>query len=168
MEQEDFKIIEHKGVIFKCFRDGRVFRVKPSGIKQVGVTPKEACKGEGKFYYRIGIKGGEVKVHRLLAKAFLGLDIDDKTQVVDHIDGNGLNNSFENLRVVTQKENQRNMKNIRGVSTNRNRYKSSIIDHEGKRLYKSSKDINVVIAWRKEKEIEFGYLTRASCILSSQ
>lgn len=42
--------------------------------------------------------------HRLVAAAWCGLDIDDPTQVVDHIDGNRSNNLPSNLRVLSRKE----------------------------------------------------------------
>ena len=166
MENEDYKVIEHKGTIFQVFRDGRIFRVKKSGIKQVALTPHLA--GGSKYYLRVLIKGKETKAHRLLAKAFLGLDIENKLQLIDHLDGNGLNNSFENLRVATSQDNARNMKGTGGISQNSNRFKTSIMNNEGKRLYKTSKDKEIVMSWRREKEIEFGYLTRASGILRIQ
>ena len=93
MENEDYKVIEHRETIFQVFRDGRIFRVKKSGIKQDALTP-HLSRGS-KYYFRVSIKGKETKAHRLLAKAFLGLDIDNKSQFIDHLDGNGLNNSFE-------------------------------------------------------------------------
>jgi len=104
MENEDYKVIEHRDTNFQVFRDGRIFRIKPSGFKQEALKPRSAG-GQNKEYYRISVNGKEFKTHRLLAKAFLGLDIENKSQLIDHIDGNGLNNSFENLRVATSREN---------------------------------------------------------------
>ena len=113
MENEDFRIINHLNNIFKCFRDGRVFRIYKL-CKEVLVDVKPHRVMGCKYYYEVSIshKGltKKVKIHRLLGKAFLGLDIDDVTQVIDHIDRNGLNNSFENLRVTTQCDNMRNKK----------------------------------------------------------
>jgi len=166
MENEDYKVIEHRETIFQVFRDGRIFRVKKSGIKQDALTPHLA--GGSRYYLRVKINGKDTKAHRLLAKAFLGLDIDNKSQFIDHIDGNGLNNSFENLRVATSQENQRNMKGTSGIWMNGDSFRTSITNNEGKRLTKTSKDKEIVMSWRREKEIEFGYLTRASGILRIQ
>lgn len=51
-------------------------------------------------YARCSVNGRGVLLHRLLMSPPEGL-------VVDHIDGNGLNNQRANLRVVTQSENMR-------------------------------------------------------------
>ena len=46
-------------------------------------------------------------MHQLVAMAFLGYKRDGKnlTEVVDHIDGDSLNNNLNNLQIITQKEN---------------------------------------------------------------
>lgn len=40
-------------------------------------------------------------IHRILARTFLDLDSFDSDKEVDHIDGNTLNNSLDNLQVLT-------------------------------------------------------------------
>jgi len=50
---------------------------------------------------------GYSTVHRLMAKAFLGLTEDNKHLVVNHKDGNKRNNSLDNLELCTQSHNLR-------------------------------------------------------------
>ncbi len=54
------------------------------------------------IYARAQFGGGKIRfLHRIILGA-------QPHRVVDHIDGNGLNNTLENLRQVTQKENCQN------------------------------------------------------------
>lgn len=55
--------------------------------------------------YRVGVLRKEFKVHRIVAM-LNGLDCIG--MVVDHLDGNPLNNKISNLRVVSQNQNTRN------------------------------------------------------------
>jgi len=61
-----------------------------------------------KPYIQVSVQGCQL-LHRLIADTFIG-DVTGKT--VNHIDGNTLNNSLENLEIVTQSEN-----NIHAVQT---------------------------------------------------
>jgi hypothetical protein len=54
--------------------------------------------------------GGLIRMHRYILNAPDGLE-------VDHIDGNGLNNTSENLRICSRFENMRNKRPFRGRST---------------------------------------------------
>lgn len=47
----------------------------------------------------------EALIHRLVAAAFLELDFDDKTQVVNHLDQNPRNNRVDNLEITTSRDN---------------------------------------------------------------
>lgn len=49
--------------------------------------------------------GRRVKVHRLVAQAFLGLNIEDKKMTVNHIDEVKTNNSLDNLELCSIREN---------------------------------------------------------------
>lgn len=64
---------------------------------------KEAGGVTGR-YAAVSIDGFAYLVHRLIYKVATGLD----PQTLDHIDGNSHNNSFANLREVTQQENTMN------------------------------------------------------------
>ena len=169
MENEDYKITVFRGVTFQCFRNGKVNRLMKHGWKQTGNTPFRASAD--KYYYitRINIDGvsKQYLLHRVLAMVFLGLDINNKTTVIDHLDGNGLNNDLTNLRICSNKENSRNKKNIKGVSYDKthNRFKTRVFNNEGRRLSFQHKDHDTVLRWRQAKEIEHGYLTRATGML---
>jgi hypothetical protein len=98
--------------------------------------------------------------------------------VADHINNKKFDNRFENLRIVTQAQNLKNMtKRIsntsgkQGVSiwttpNSKKFWKAQITDNEGKRMAKqfSVTDLGndeakkLAIEWRKLKETEYGYL----------
>lgn len=79
-------------------RNGSVKTVKPKIL---------SVQADGKGYLRcstsIDKRKVTIKVHRAVAQAFL-VNPDNKPQV-DHIDGNKKNNTVENLRWATNKEN---------------------------------------------------------------
>ena len=55
--------------------------------------------------------------HRLVMAAYNpAFDINNKKHQIDHIDENKLNNSMNNLRVVTHSGNQRNISSVKGYS----------------------------------------------------
>jgi len=88
----------------RIYRDGRVERkFKIKGWKEVKNT------GNKDGYNRIMVDGKLWLRHRLVVAAFnKQFDINNIEHQVDHIDGNPLNNAFDNLRVVTNQVNQFN------------------------------------------------------------
>lgn len=85
-----------------------------------------AVKGNGKlsnFYAMRGEKRKTIKLHRFIMKA-------KKGEIIDHLDGNGLNNTKKNLRRCSQQENIRNSRKRRGTSS---RYKGVSWDKREKK-----------------------------------
>lgn len=80
------------------------------------------ARRDGKGYYAVDSSG--TRMHRLLMGPGDG-------QIVDHIDGDGLNNTRKNLRIGTQSQNCVNRKTtpgryMRGVRKWKRRWKASI------------------------------------------
>lgn len=87
------------------------------------------------------------RLHRLITNCPDGM-------VVDHLNGDPLDNRKNNLRVCTQKENMRNTHNVKGYSYDKSkgnyivRYKGKYCgrcgsEEDAKRLYKSAKSGNI-------------------------
>jgi len=76
-----------------------------TGYKRI-IGNKAGTPHHGKYIYIRMYKRGYL-AHRL---AFLYMTGSFPINVIDHIDGNGMNNSWANLRAVTIAENQQNQK----------------------------------------------------------
>lgn len=97
-----------------------------------------------------------IYIHRLLLNC-------NKTQFVDHIDGNKLNNQKSNLRICTQKENSRNKRKtkpltsmFKGVSWSKIANKWTARITYNKKIYHLGYFTNETLAAKKydEKAIE--------------
>lgn len=75
-----------------------------------------------KGYLRIKVSSKEYKVHRLVASAFLGMDLSNQNLQVNHINMIKNDNRVSNLEVVTPKE---NVAHYRANNTNRKYYSST-------------------------------------------
>lgn len=89
---ENYTILENGTIERK--RDG----------KKLGFTRKGELNRRNKTYVYIYYKGKDLKLHRIIYAKFKGNL--DENMVVHHIDNNTLNNSIENLDLVTQEINQ--------------------------------------------------------------
>ena len=91
-----------------------------------------AKETRGRFYAATVINGKSVAMHRLLMNPPKGM-------IVDHIDGNGLDNRRANLRLCTPQQNRRNTRPTGkcpylGVSPAGRRWKAKI-KHEGHSIF---------------------------------
>lgn len=93
---------------------------------------------KGNKYVHVGIYGKQYGIHRLIY--FIEINNYDDGLCIDHIDGNGLNNRINNLRLVTNRKNTQNRKSHRNgrlvgahYITSRNKWESSI-QVNGKRV----------------------------------
>lgn len=59
---------------------------------------------DGYNHLVVSINGKQMFVHRLVAAAFLGLELIDKSLVVHHNDFDATNNCVDNLSIMTQQE----------------------------------------------------------------
>lgn len=84
-------------------------------------------------YYKVRLsKNGLVEdymIHQLVYKVFVG-DYDKTKYIIDHIDGNKLNNEIENLRLLTPSENTKAA--LYETKTNKNAKKVGQYDLNGK------------------------------------
>ena len=112
MEDEDYR--EYMGL--RIWWDGTVKR----HFKRKGWTIVENIGNDNDGYNRIKIKGKSYKRHRLVMAAYKpAFDINNTKHHIDHIDHNRLNNSMDNLRVVTNQHNHFNRSNTKGYSWNK-------------------------------------------------
>jgi hypothetical protein len=119
----------------RVYRNGDVYRWKcdkKNGVHYVQVKNTANCS---KGYNQIRCNWKLYRRQRIIGYCFLGLDIDDIKQQIDHIDRNRLNNHISNLRVVTNQQNQFN-RDAKGYTWNKkaNKWHSSIALN-GKKIY---------------------------------
>jgi hypothetical protein len=100
----------------RCHRNGVVERFWKNKYWQI----VENTANSGNGYNRIRINNKNIKRHRLVAYCFLGLEdiVGNKNGVdlIDHIDGNKINNCVNNLRITNNNGNQHNRPNAKGYT----------------------------------------------------
>ena len=129
LEHGEYEIIEKHGTRLLLFKSGKVYRWSKCGYWKFIPNTKNLNSG----YNLIGVgqkENNNLKLylrHRLLAYAFLNLDINDTKSQIDHIDGDRLNNNINNLRIVNCQQNHFNRTTAKGYYiTPNNKYKAQI------------------------------------------
>ena len=107
--------VEVHGQTLRCYRNGDVWRLLKTGVYRL----VDNCKNAQGAYNVIRCNRKNIFRHRIILYAFTEFDIYNSKLIVDHIDGTRLNNSLENLRVVTAQESQHNKPSSNGYTRNK-------------------------------------------------
>ena len=132
-------------------------------IRANNTAGNEAVGPSGKRYIKVMVSKENYVAHRICAR-MAGFDFSESDEI-DHIDGDGLNNKEENLRVVSNIENGKNRRlysanssGVSGVHMKTNGKWQARINHEGERISLGTferKDL--AIEARMLAEIKYGY-----------
>ena len=117
----EYKIIKLKETFLCVYKNGEIYRWYDNNGRKIK-NPKFKLipnVDNDNGYNQIGINGKKILRHRIISFAFKNLDIDNEKAIVDHIDHNKMNNSIENLRIVTHQQNDFNRSNTKGYSFNK-------------------------------------------------
>ena len=78
------------------------------------MKPSVDNRGYFNYCFRVNGKVKKISLHYIIVKMFIKTDFDSKKEEVDHLNHNKLDNSIENLKVVSRSENQRNKSAYKG------------------------------------------------------
>ena len=125
------RLITLNGVKLLVYLNGMILRYSDKEYPNL-IKGWSEVKGyiNNKGYLVIRLNGKDYKKHRIVGYAFLGLDINNPKQQIDHIDRNKQNNNMNNLRIVSHQENQFN-KVSNGYTIRGNKYQVRIkLNHQ--------------------------------------
>ena len=131
--------------------------------KPIGFKHSKTSKDGAKLYLRTTFGGKYVYVHRMIWVYMTG----EQPDVIDHIDGNSLNNKWCNLRNVTQAVNMKNQKihvtNTSGSSgvtyrKDSDKWRARIMVNGTMKSLGTFKDKQTAIDARREAEINYEYM----------
>lgn len=118
--EEEYREIEFRDTKLRVYRDGNIWRLCKGGGKgyKKGEWNLINVKPTSLDYLRFEIKSKSYSVHRIIGMVYLGLDIDDKSKEIDHINRIRTDNRVENLRIVNRTKNNWNT-GAKGCSFNK-------------------------------------------------
>lgn len=153
--------------VFMPLTQGKVATVDLEDWERMNTKYKWQAQKSRNTFYAIrsislekgrGCKKRTERMHRIIMGAKQG-------QIIDHIDGNGLNNTRENLRFVTLSENQRNRRpnknsysGYKGVvkGTYNKWYARIFINGETKFLGSFNSEIEAAVEYDKHAKKHYG------------
>lgn len=141
----EFVEFEFDGTQLKIYENGQMFH----WIKNNWKLATDMSNG----YLRIRINNKNYKQHRIIGLFFLGLDIDDLSSQIDHIDRNKLNNSIDNLRIVSHQQNLFNT-SAKGYTKTKYGFRGKL-EINGNRYTKRFKTEAKIIKWREMMKAAF-------------
>ena len=127
----EYKDLELNNKRIRVYKDGNVhhFRTKNGEYTTPFDEPsgsKEYRKKIKSYYIRMEINSKKYYAHRIVAFAFLGLDIKNSKMKVDHKNHDTENNSVANLEVCNDSQNMQNRSNTKGYSYNKKNKKYEV------------------------------------------
>lgn len=154
------KINDWSDIFYYC--DGAIYwKIRTSNRVKIGSEVKTVG---GNGYKIVGIYGVKHLVHRIIWEMHNG-KIPDGMQI-GHIDHNKTNNKIDNLRLVTPKENNHNMKfrvtnksGVTGVSWDKQHKKwASNIKVDGVKIHLGLfSDLNMAAEARRKAEVKYDF-----------
>ena len=140
--------------------EGSKLRVHENGTIERWLYGKwKTVKGTNQNgYLRISFNDKYYYIHRIIGMVFLGLNITNTKEQIDHINRNKSDNRLENLRIVSQRENEWN-KEHKGYCFKHNGWEAYITIN-GKQISKRFKTEQEAIQWRNEQKIIYHTILR--------
>jgi len=127
----EYKDLELNNKLIRVFKNGNVhhFKIEKGEFTTPYIEPsgyKTYRKKTKSYYIRIEINKKKYYAHRIVAFAFLGLDIKNSKMKVDHKNHDTENNSVLNLEVCNDSQNQQNRSNTKGYYWNKKEKKYQV------------------------------------------